>query len=226
MGDRHPPKTPLAWQGTLAQMKAHGTSVAQTSSCGCVGSWRELDLDHLISKYGPNWMLWDQAPRCARCGKRGHYMASPGLSTAYRPLKSGYDQARDRKAFLASFGFSRRDIVRIKAMADSVTALLANVRKRTAGVGEAQEGPAARLSLWLSLAHQPIWTAPSGTSNPVALLCFAGAAEGVSNGRGRSMAAVLCTRRAMAFSPYRQRQGWDYPRVSKGDRCALSHDLR
>ena len=30
MGDRHEPRSPLAWQGTLGEMEAHGTLLAQT----------------------------------------------------------------------------------------------------------------------------------------------------------------------------------------------------
>ncbi len=50
-----------------------------------------------------------------------HYMASPGDSTPFRPLLSGMIRAAARRAFLRQFGFTKRDIVRIKALAAEVT---------------------------------------------------------------------------------------------------------
>jgi hypothetical protein len=50
-------------------------------------------------------------------------MASPGPATPYRPLRSGQGGDLKRAQFLQAFGFSKRDIVRIKAHAESATAL-------------------------------------------------------------------------------------------------------
>ena len=53
-------------------------------------------------------------------------MASAGPATPFRPLiRPDVVRAKldaDRKTFLKSFGFTRRDMVRIKAMAESTTA--------------------------------------------------------------------------------------------------------
>jgi hypothetical protein len=112
----------MAWQRTLGEMKAHGTRLAQTASCGCGDRWVDLDIDKLIAKWGADWLAWDRRPPCRTCGVPGHYMASPGRSTPYRPARTGYAHDQDRRAFLIGFGFSKRDIVRIKAMAEATTA--------------------------------------------------------------------------------------------------------
>lgn len=121
MGDRTAARTPMAWQGTLGQMKAHGTRIARTAPCKCPGRWVDLDVDALIAEHGPEWLLWDRKPACAQCGRQGQYMASPGPSTPYRPLKTGPAGDLAHALFLRSFGFSKRDVVRIKAMAETVT---------------------------------------------------------------------------------------------------------
>lgn len=111
----------MAWQGTLAQMKAHGTRLAQTSSCDCRGRWVELVVDQLIAQHGPDWAPWDRRPPCVSCGRPGHYMGSPADSTPYRPLRTGLGHDVERREFLRSFRFTHRDIVRIKAMAEATT---------------------------------------------------------------------------------------------------------
>ena len=121
MGDRTAPRSPMAWQRTLGEMKTHGTRLAQTASCKCTDRWIELDLDQLIAKRGADWLGWDRRPPCKACGVPGHYMASPGPSTPYRPLRTGYRHDADRRAFLLGFGFTKRDIVRIRAMAEATT---------------------------------------------------------------------------------------------------------
>ena len=112
----------MAWQRTLGDMKAHGTRLAQTASCKCNDRWVDLDVDALIAKWGAGWIAWDRRPPCTGCGTPGHYMASPGRSTPFTPLRTGFAHDRDRRAFLIGFGFSRRDVVRIKAMAEATTA--------------------------------------------------------------------------------------------------------
>lgn len=46
-------------------------------------------------------------------------MASPGDSTPFRPLLSGPNADAVHRQFLRSFGFTRRDIVRIKQLAEA-----------------------------------------------------------------------------------------------------------
>lgn len=121
MGNRTAPRRPMAWQRSLGEMKEHGTSVAQTSDCKCASRWVDLNLDALLTLHGPEWVLWDRKPPCPRCGKPGHYMASPGPGTPFRPLQTGVVAEEERARFLRGFGFTRRDIVRIKAMAETVT---------------------------------------------------------------------------------------------------------
>lgn len=121
MGDRNIDRTPMAWQGTLAQMKAHGTRLAQTAPCKC-SPWIDLDVDQLIAKWGPEWMAWDRRPPCKNCGAPGHYMASPGHSTPFRPLRTSIVEAEKHKRFVQAFGFTKRDVIRIKALAEATTA--------------------------------------------------------------------------------------------------------
>lgn len=111
----------MAWQGSLGQMKAYGTRLAQSASCGCPGRWVDLDVSAMIATHGAEWVAWDKRPPCRVCGKPGHYMASPDRSTPYRPLRTGFAHDAERKAFLLGFGFTRRDLVRIKAMAEETT---------------------------------------------------------------------------------------------------------
>lgn len=114
-------RRPLAWQGTLAQMQASGTRLAQTCPSRDCGAWHPLDVENLIEAFGPEHRLWDRHPPCPACGARGYYMASPGPATPFRPLLSSADAHLRRQAFLRSFNFSRRDLVRIKALAESTT---------------------------------------------------------------------------------------------------------
>lgn len=111
----------MAWQKSLGEMKAHGTIVAQTTGCRCSGRWRVMSVDALIYAHGPDFVLWDRPARCATCGKVGHYMASPGPGTPFRPLQSNVSQGVLHHEFVRSFGFTRRDTARIKAMADRTT---------------------------------------------------------------------------------------------------------
>lgn len=112
----------MAWQNSLGEMKAHGVSLAQTASCKCKDRWVDLDVDEMIALRGAEWIVWGQTPKCRRCGALGHYMASPGPGTPYRPCKSGYRQEDERREFFRAFGFSKRDLVRIRAMAETTTA--------------------------------------------------------------------------------------------------------
>jgi len=109
----------MAWQGTLAQMKLHGTRLAQACTRGDCRRWQELHVDALIQQLGPDCLLWDRRPPCMGCGEPTHYMASPGPSTPYRPLLSGHLAEAVRRRFLKSFGFTRRDVRRIQAMAET-----------------------------------------------------------------------------------------------------------
>jgi hypothetical protein len=121
MGTGSEHRRPLTWQGNLANMKRYGTRLAQVCGTRDCLNWTPLDLDELMAAYGPSYMLWDKRPACRRCGARTHFMASPGDSTPFRPLLSGAVGAARRQAFLRAFGFSRRDVLRIKALAEGVT---------------------------------------------------------------------------------------------------------
>ena len=122
MGSRSDVRRPLAWQGTLAQMKAQGTRVAQTCTEATCRRWAVLSVDNLVAEFGPDYILWDRRPPCAMCGGQTHYMAAPGPSTPFRPLLSGPKADAARRAFLNGFGFTKRDVRRIRAMADAASA--------------------------------------------------------------------------------------------------------
>jgi hypothetical protein len=111
----------MAWQNSLGEMLAHGTIVAQTTGCRCKGRWQVLSVEALIYSYGREFILWDRVARCASCGKEGHYMAAPGPGTPFRPLRTSVHQDVLHREFLRSFGFTRRDTARIRAMAERVT---------------------------------------------------------------------------------------------------------
>lgn len=120
MGRGSEDRSPLAWQGTLAQMRSHGTRLAQACVEPSCRSWALLSVEALEREFGPDHILWDRRPPCRHCGRQTHYMASPGPSTPFRPLLSGAVAEAMRRAFLKSFGFTRRDIRRIQAMAETV----------------------------------------------------------------------------------------------------------
>src|SRR4029453_1851930 len=100
MGDRSERRAPMAWQGTLGQMKAHGTRLAMTCTAPGCGLWVALDVGALIAKHGEAFRPWDGRPRCVSCGQPGHYMASPGEGTPFRPLLSGPEYQARRRTFL------------------------------------------------------------------------------------------------------------------------------
>lgn len=111
----------MGWQGTLAQMARAETRLAQCCTAADCRRWALLNLDGLIREHGPDFMLWDRRPPCPACGGKTHYMASPGPSTPYRPLLSGLIADEVKRRFLKSFGFTRRDVRRIQAMAELVS---------------------------------------------------------------------------------------------------------
>jgi hypothetical protein len=114
----------LAWQSTLGAMKEYGARV-QLAGCACPA--RPVDLDPLIEKLGPKAELWDMRVPCPSCGESCFYMASPAPGTPFGPLLRaqvfGPAYVAKRKAFLDSFGFSQRDVLRIKALAEAVEGL-------------------------------------------------------------------------------------------------------
>lgn len=129
MGTRAGPLYVLDWQGALGSMKAQGT-IVRLASCGCSRRRAEVDLDVLIAKLGEDADLWDRRVSCAQCGKARHYLASCGEGTPFRPLITNgrevrwppeVEKARARRAFLKSMGLTKRDVMRIKALAESVT---------------------------------------------------------------------------------------------------------
>lgn len=122
MGKGREERRPLAWQGTLAEMRRHGTRVAQCCSGADCRRWTDLDVRTLIDELGEDHRLWNRRPACSMCGAPTHFMASPGPSTPFRPLAGGAAANAVRQAFLKSFGFTPRDVRRIKAMAEATTA--------------------------------------------------------------------------------------------------------
>ena len=108
---------PMAWQATLGGMQANGTLAYQV--CSKCKLRRDVDVAALVDKEGPRSTLWDRRPICPRCGERTHYMASPGPGTPFRPMLSGmlYDEAR--RQFFRALGLTRRDVTRIRAMAEA-----------------------------------------------------------------------------------------------------------
>lgn len=122
MGTRNDFRRPLAWQGTLAQMRANGTRVAQACIRGDCRRWANLNVDELIRQFGEDFMLWDRRPPCPACGDPTHYMAAPGPSTPFRPLLGGLVAQETKRQFLKSFGFTRRDVRRIQALAEATVA--------------------------------------------------------------------------------------------------------
>ena len=105
----------------MAQMRAHGARVAQCCIRGDCRRWADLDLEALTREFGEEFMLWDRRPPCPACGASTHYMASPGPSTPYRPLLSGLLAAEAKRQFLKSFGFTKRDVRRIQALAEATS---------------------------------------------------------------------------------------------------------
>jgi hypothetical protein len=122
MALRNPERPTMAWQASLADMKANGTRLAQCCTAPGCGCWNPLSVDAMIATHGGAWSPWGRRPECVRCHSLGHYMASPGAATPYRPLLPGPAAEAARKAFLKSFGFTRRDVARIKALAERVAA--------------------------------------------------------------------------------------------------------
>jgi hypothetical protein len=121
MGTRTDDKRPMAWQGTLAQMRAHGTRVAQCCTAADCRCWEVLTVDGLAAQFGEEFMLWDRRPPSRMCGVPTHYMAAPGPGTPFRPLLSGLIADEVRRRFLGGFGFTRRDVLRIQKMAEAVS---------------------------------------------------------------------------------------------------------
>jgi hypothetical protein len=114
---------PLAWQSTFREMKRLRTRLAFCCTARDCKAWIEQDIDARAHELGWDAMLWDDRPPCAKCGARGHYMASPSQGTPFRPLLSGMMTDAVRRVFLAQFGFTKRDIIRIRLMAEEATAL-------------------------------------------------------------------------------------------------------
>jgi hypothetical protein len=121
MGDRTAVRRPLAWQSTLAEMKRHGTRVARSCTNARCGCWLPLGVEALIAKHGADFMLWDRRDPCHACGRPAHYMASTAPATPLRPPRNGPKAEMARKAWLRSFGFTRRDRLRIQRLAEQVT---------------------------------------------------------------------------------------------------------
>ena len=120
MGVRTEDRQPLAWQATLGGMLAEGVQVRRACS-HCGRGEENIDVAALVEKEGPRASLWNRRPVCPRCGERGHYMARPGSSTPFRPLLSGQIYAEARRQFFKALGLTRRDVRRIRALAETTT---------------------------------------------------------------------------------------------------------
>ena len=118
-GSEHQPET---WQSTFREMKRLGTRLAFCCTARGCKAWLEQDLAALARELGCDAGLWDDRPPCPQCGARGHYMAFPAPGTPYRPMITGDLNDAVRKVFLAQFGFTKRDIIRIRLMAEEATA--------------------------------------------------------------------------------------------------------
>lgn len=121
MGDRTQDRSPSAWAATLGQMIEAGARVYLACTAQACGNSTGLDLTSLAKKFGADFSLWDRKPVCPACGRLGHYMASPGHGTPFRPLKTGIEADVRREIFLRSFGLTPRDITRLKLLAERVT---------------------------------------------------------------------------------------------------------
>jgi hypothetical protein len=102
-------------------------------------AWTELDVAGMAQFRGKDTSLWDCHPPCPKCGARGHYMASVGHGTPFRPLLTPQgrrvfgregtanddvppdDPVARRKAWLLSFRFTKRDTRRIRQLAEACT---------------------------------------------------------------------------------------------------------
>jgi len=121
MGDRTHDRNPAAWQSTVGQMRSSGAAVyLACTSQGC-GRSTPMNLTDVAAKFGDDFSLWNRRPVCPECGRVGHYMASPGAGTPYRPLRTGIEADARRELYLRSFNFSVRDRLRIKLLAERVT---------------------------------------------------------------------------------------------------------
>jgi hypothetical protein len=121
MGIRERRTSPLAWQNTLGEMRRYGTLLALCCARPKCKHWDPIDVGAMIATHGEAWAPWDHFPPCPRCRKPAHYMASPAESTPFRPLSS-FASEIERQAWLKGFGFTRRDVARIRAAAERLAA--------------------------------------------------------------------------------------------------------
>lgn len=84
MGTRTNPIHVMAWQRSLAEIKAHGTHIRMMG--GACPHYTDVDVDALIAERGPQAHLWDSRSPCPVCGKEQHYAASAGSGTPFRPM--------------------------------------------------------------------------------------------------------------------------------------------
>jgi hypothetical protein len=78
----------MFWQSTLGAMKSEGTRLRRVCSSPC-SFYEDVDIDLMIATLGgPRMTVWDTEPPCEVCGRRTHYLASPGPGSVFRPLLS------------------------------------------------------------------------------------------------------------------------------------------
>lgn len=85
MGTRTGPRYRMEWQGNLAKMLKHGTLVIEVCPVPCKFHI-DIDVWGKVAELGPDGDLWDRRGECPLCGKRTHFMCSPGPGTVFRPM--------------------------------------------------------------------------------------------------------------------------------------------
>lgn len=113
MGPPNADRRPLAGQATLGGMLAHKVRLAFCCTAKGCDAWVLQDVAALVAEARRHGSVWNERPRCATCGARGHWMASPGASMPFMPLLTGQLRDAERRAFLRQFGFTKRDVLRI-----------------------------------------------------------------------------------------------------------------
>lgn len=95
MGMRTAARAPMSWQNTVGEMLFHGTRLLlHCSRCGFTSA--EFSPSVLLPR-GKLWVVWDATEPCPTedCLEPLFYLGSPGPSTPFRPLRTGYDMELD-----------------------------------------------------------------------------------------------------------------------------------
>ncbi|MCR5874345.1 hypothetical protein LRS10_09335 [Phenylobacterium sp. J426] len=109
-------------------MAAQGARVIRICSERSCGQGSPVDVVAILEAEGPRATLWNRRPACPHCGERGHYMASPGAATPFRPLLSDELWQEAKRQLLKSLSLSKLDVKRIQSFAERVTSHLPDAR--------------------------------------------------------------------------------------------------